>query len=92
MPIQPRTSPLKFDGLAAKSEKDTVSYLSIKVAMECEPVTEMRGSAPTAECLAQWGTTPEPQEKDMLPQDTSDLLYDESFAAALGLAAITLAL
>ena len=31
MPIQKRTSPLKFDGLAAKSEKDTVSYLSTKV-------------------------------------------------------------
>ena len=28
VPIQPITSPLKFDGLAAKSEKDTVSYLS----------------------------------------------------------------
>ena len=28
--IQPRTSPLKFDDLAEKSEKDTVSYLSTK--------------------------------------------------------------
>ena len=28
VPIQPITSPLKFDGLTAKSEKDTVSYLS----------------------------------------------------------------
>ena len=30
VPIQPRTSPLKFDGLAEKSEKDTVPYLSTK--------------------------------------------------------------
>ena len=30
MPIQPRTSPLKFGHLAAKSEKDTVPYLSSK--------------------------------------------------------------
>ena len=32
VPIQPRTSLVKFDGLAAKSEKDTVSYLSTKVS------------------------------------------------------------
>ena len=30
MSIQPRTSPLKSDGLAGKSENDTVSYLSTK--------------------------------------------------------------
>ena len=29
--IQRRTSPLKFDNFAEKSEKDTVSYLSTKV-------------------------------------------------------------
>ena len=34
MPIQPRTRPLKFDGLAEKSEKDTVPYLSTKVLLE----------------------------------------------------------
>ena len=28
--IQKRTSPLKFDNFAEKSEKDTVSYLSTK--------------------------------------------------------------
>ena len=32
--IQKRTSPLKFDDFAEKSEKDTVSYLSTKVAAE----------------------------------------------------------
>ena len=31
--IQKRTSPLKFDNFAEKSEKDTVSYLSTKVAL-----------------------------------------------------------
>ena len=30
MPIQKRTSPIKFGRLAAKSEKDTVPYLSTK--------------------------------------------------------------
>ena len=30
--IQKRTSPLKFDNFAEKSEKDTVSYLSTKAA------------------------------------------------------------
>ena len=29
--IQKRTSPLKFDNFAEKSEKDTVSYLSTKL-------------------------------------------------------------
>jgi hypothetical protein len=33
----------------------------VRVASQCEPVTEMRGSAPTDTCLAQWGT-PEPTE------------------------------
>ena len=30
--IQKRTSPLKFDNFAEKSEKDTVSYLSTKAS------------------------------------------------------------
>ena len=34
--IQKRTSPLKFDNFAEKSEKDTVSYLSTKVAVRSE--------------------------------------------------------
>merc|ERR1719305_2076407 len=33
----------------------------LRVASTCEPVTEMRGSAPTEQCLAQWGT-PEPTD------------------------------
>ena len=33
--IQKRTSPLKFDVFAEKSEKDTVSYLSTKVYAAC---------------------------------------------------------
>merc|ERR1719311_825037 len=38
------------------------SSAELRVASQCEPVTEMRGSSPTAECLAQWGT-PEPTTK-----------------------------
>merc|ERR1712118_629733 len=33
----------------------------LRVASTCEPITEMRGSAPTEQCLAQWGT-PEPTD------------------------------
>jgi hypothetical protein len=32
-----------------------------RMSSTCEPITEMRGSAPTEQCLAQWGT-PEPTE------------------------------
>merc|ERR1719258_602236 len=38
------------------------STAELRVASKCEPLTEMRGSAPTAECLAQWGT-PAPIEE-----------------------------
>ena len=31
----------------------------LRVASTCEPVTEMRGSAPAAQCLTQWATTTE---------------------------------
>merc|ERR1719269_341938 len=40
------------------------SAAELRVASTCEPVTEMRGSAPAAECLAQWKTTPEPAEEE----------------------------
>jgi hypothetical protein len=65
------------------------STAELRTASECKPMTEMRGSAPTAECLAQWGTTAETQENEMVQHDMSPLL-DESFAAALALAAISL--
>ena len=51
------------------------------IASECEPMTDMRGSSPTEDCLAQWSATPEPQAK------WTELL-DESFAASLALAAL----
>jgi hypothetical protein len=60
------------------------STAELRVANECEPMTEMRGSAPTDECLAQWGT-PEPDQRwygvDWL---------QESFAAPLLVAALAL--
>ena len=31
----------------------------LRVASTCTPVTEMRGSAPAAQCLTQWATTTE---------------------------------
>jgi hypothetical protein len=73
------------------------STAELRVASKCEPVTEMRGSAPTAECLAQWGT-PEPTDApdggaatEETPEDRAPLLV-ESFAAtsALALAGLSL--
>ena len=60
------------------------STAELRIASECEPMTEMRGSSPTAECVAQW-RTPEPQHTG-----DSLTLYGESFAAAFALAAIAL--
>jgi hypothetical protein len=60
----------------------------LRVASTCEPVTEMRGSAPTEECLAQWGTTPAPPDAPVEP-DMRPLLH-ESFASALAVAALAL--
>jgi hypothetical protein len=74
------------------------SVAELRVASQCEPMTEMRGSAPTAECLAQWETTPAPQESlDAVPTvkpSAEDLLLleGEAFAATLALAAIALRL
>jgi len=77
------------------------SVAELRVASTCEPVTEMRGSAPTAQCLAQWGT-PEPTEKateapaTQAPAETTVEevkpvpLMEESFAAALAFAALAL--
>jgi hypothetical protein len=62
------------------------STAELRIASECEPMREMRGSAPTAECLAQWGTTPAPRN----PTDAQAFLLDESFAAPLALATIAL--
>merc|ERR1712118_194379 len=51
----------------------------------CEPFTEMRGSAPTAECLALW-EEPEPIAAEM-PTPASDFLWlDMSRAAPFALA------
>jgi len=71
------------------------STAELRVASTCEPITEMRGSAPTQECLAQWGT-PEPTEKptsapvakaEEAAKAEEVSLLDESFAAPLALAA-----
>jgi hypothetical protein len=73
------------------------STAELRIASMCKPVTEMRGSAPTAECLAQWGT-PEPTDApdggaatEETPEDRAPLLV-ESFAAtsALALAGLSL--
>jgi len=72
------------------------------VASVCEPVTEMRGSAPTEQCLAQWGTpapveekksTPAPGSRpgiDSPPVEVTVPVIEESFASTLALAALAL--
>jgi hypothetical protein len=68
------------------------STAELRVASQCEPVTEMRGSAPTAECLAAWRTASEASEaaatEEGAPSGNPILLA--SFAAPLALAAFVL--
>ena len=76
------------------------STAELRVASACEPVTEMRGSAPTAQCLAQWGTPAPVEEKpgsrpgiDSPPTDPAKVtvpVIEESFASTLALAALVL--
>jgi hypothetical protein len=80
------------------------STAELRIASTCEPVTEMRGSAPTAQCLAQWGT-PEPTEEaptQAAATTATDaptsatvaggdaILLDASFATTLAVAALAL--
>merc|ERR1711869_67061 len=73
----------------------------LRVASSCEPVTEMRGSAPTAQCLAQWGTPESPDapavpttqapaktEETEAVEKVAEPLVQQSFATTLALAAI----
>jgi hypothetical protein len=73
------------------------STAELRTASECTPMTEMRGSAPTAECLAKWETTPQPQGSETQPQPQQgetvpieSTLLDESSAVAVALAAVAL--
>jgi hypothetical protein len=74
-----------------RGARKPTSVAELRVASKCEPMTEMRGSAPTEECLAQWGTpapkeTPTESEEDAAIKDAGALL-DASFAAPFALAA-----
>merc|ERR1719310_396971 len=55
------------------------SVAELRVASTCEPVTEMRGSAPTAQCLAQWGT-PEPTDAPAVPTTQASAKTEETEA------------
>merc|ERR1712118_530929 len=80
------------------------STAELRIASTCEPVTEMRGSAPTAQCLAQWGT-PEPTEEaptqaaattatdaptSATVAGADAIVLDASFATTLAVAALAL--
>merc|ERR1719463_302912 len=78
------------------------STAELRIASTCEPVTEMRGSAPTAQCLAQWGTTEAPTQAAAPATTATDaptsasvdggdaVLLDASFATTLAVAALAL--
>jgi len=73
------------------------STAELRVASTCEPVTEMRGSAPAAQCLTQWGTpeateappTSAPDKVEETKKATTSVI-EESFAATLAFAALAL--
>jgi hypothetical protein len=75
------------------------STAELRVASSCAPVTEMRGSSPTAQCLSQWGTpapsdaptaTEAEAEAEAEETDARLQLLDESFATAFAYAALAL--
>ena len=59
--------------------------VGFQVTSMCEPMKEMRGSAPTAECLAQWKAATVTSED----QKYEEWLH-ESFAVAVALGALGL--
>jgi len=63
------------------------STAELRVASTCEPMTDMRGSSPTAECLAQWAK-PAPVAKTEDPGLPA--MIEESFATAFAFAALAL--
>jgi hypothetical protein len=81
------------------------SVAELRVAQECTPITDLRGSAPTSECIAEWKATataaPEtsaPTTADATTAETTakpaatdaPALIAESFAATAALAALAL--
>jgi len=79
------------------------STAELRIASTCEPVTEMRGDAPTSTCLAQWATTTtqptEAPEATEAPADAATSasveekkvsvpVIQESFAAAMAFLAL----
>jgi hypothetical protein len=79
-----------------RGARKPTSVAELRVASSCEPVTEMRGSAPTAQCLVQWGTTTtdapaKATQEQAAPEKEKDiLLIQESFATTLAVAALAL--
>merc|ERR1719421_1892878 len=76
------------------------SAAELRTSSECEPMTEMRGSAPTEQCLAQWGT-PEPTDAPTTTQapattqaptvvEVAEPVAQASFATAIAFAALAL--
>jgi hypothetical protein len=81
-----------------RGAKKPESVAELRVSSQCEPMKEMRGSAPTAECVAQWGT-PAPAAETKSAESSDEkipgkvekvALIEESFAAPLALVALAL--
>jgi hypothetical protein len=64
------------------------STAELRVASACEPVKEMRGSAPVEECLEQWATTPAPAAEKDATDEHKSFIMDQSFAPAFASAAL----
>jgi hypothetical protein len=74
------------------------SSAELRVASVCEPLKEMRGSAPTAQCLAEWGS-PQPSDVPATPASATEMppveqgrlpILDDSCATTLAIAALAL--
>jgi hypothetical protein len=72
------------------------STAELRVATQCEPMTEMRGSAPTAQCLAKWESKAPaevpaevPSQATQAPVEQAPYLA-ESLATTFALAALAL--
>jgi hypothetical protein len=68
------------------------SPAELRIASTCKPITEMRGSAPTAECLAQWSAPPSTTQEPMTELDLHRRvpIMHESLAITWAVAAVAL--
>ena len=93
-----RGAPKPASTLSVDADEFGGVVVELPVASSCVPKTEMRGSSPTAQCLAQWGT-PAPTDAPETTQEAEETpaekkmvapFIEESFATTFALAALAL--